>query len=53
MLTPENRAKGRLGWLQLLGGLENLEELRGSFNSDTMLPGLKFGQNEADWIVDH
>ncbi|KAK3822464.1 MAG: hypothetical protein JOS17DRAFT_753654 [Linnemannia elongata] len=52
-LTLENRPKGRLGWLQLLDGLRNLEELHGSFNLDAMVPGFEFGQDEADWIVEH
>ncbi|KAF9141479.1 hypothetical protein BGX30_004696 [Mortierella sp. GBA39] len=53
LLTLENRAIGRVGWLQLLGGLRNLEELHGSFNMDTMIPGCEFGQDEADWVVEH
>ncbi|KAK3822465.1 MAG: hypothetical protein JOS17DRAFT_753655 [Linnemannia elongata] len=53
LLTLENRARGRVGWLQLLGGLKNLEELHGSFNLDTMIPGHDFGQDEADWMVEH
>ncbi|KAF9910457.1 hypothetical protein EC991_006509 [Linnemannia zychae] len=53
MLTLEDRTVGRHGWLQLLGGLKNLEELRGSFNIGVMVAGFEFGQREADWIVDH
>ncbi|KAF9115772.1 hypothetical protein BGW39_002967, partial [Mortierella sp. 14UC] len=53
MLTLEDRAAGRLGWLQLLGGLKNLEELHGSFNIGSMVAGFEFSQHEADWIVDH
>ncbi|KAK5815004.1 hypothetical protein F5H01DRAFT_344755 [Linnemannia elongata] len=53
LLTLENRAIGRVGWLQLLGGLKNLEELHGSFNLATMIPGSEFGQDEADWMVEH
>ncbi|KAF8931218.1 hypothetical protein BGZ47_000189 [Haplosporangium gracile] len=53
LLTLENQSKGRLGWLQLLGGLRNLEELHGSFNLDIKLPRCEFGQDEADWIVEH
>ncbi|KAF9118468.1 hypothetical protein BGW39_001155, partial [Mortierella sp. 14UC] len=34
----------RLGWIHLLEGLENLEELHGSLNVDAMLPGFEFGQ---------
>ncbi|KAK5815005.1 hypothetical protein F5H01DRAFT_344756 [Linnemannia elongata] len=52
-LTLEDRTAGRLGWLQLLGGLRNLEELCGSFNLDAMLEGFEFRQEEADWIVEH
>ena len=53
LLTLEGRSKGRLGWLQLLDGLGNLEELHGSFNLDAMVPGFEFGQDEADWMVSH
>ncbi|KAF9094225.1 hypothetical protein BGX29_009609 [Mortierella sp. GBA35] len=53
MLVLEDQAAGRIGWLQLLAGLGNLEELRGSFNLDTMLHGFEFRQREADWIVTH
>lgn len=53
LLTLEDRSKGRLGWLQLLDGLRNLEELHGSFNLDAMVPGFEFDQDEADWMVSH
>ncbi|KAF9100001.1 hypothetical protein BGX23_007454 [Mortierella sp. AD031] len=53
MLVLEDQTAGRTGWLQLLGGLRNLEELRGSFNLDSMLPSFEFGQREADWVVTH
>ncbi|KAF9117607.1 hypothetical protein BGX30_005312, partial [Mortierella sp. GBA39] len=53
LLTLEDRSRGRLGWLQLLDGLRNLEELHGSFNLDAMVPGFEFGQDEADWMVSH
>ncbi|KAG9066009.1 hypothetical protein KI688_001225 [Linnemannia hyalina] len=53
LLTLEDRSRGRLGWLQLLDGLMNLEELHGSFNLDAMVPGFGFGQDEADWMVSH
>lgn len=52
-MKREDRTAGRLGWLQLLGGLRNLEELYGSFNLDAMLEGFKFRQEEADWVVEH
>ncbi|KAF9154928.1 hypothetical protein BG015_011613 [Linnemannia schmuckeri] len=51
MMTLEDRTTGCFGWLQLLGGLGNLEVLCGSFNLDAMLPRLEFGQREADWVV--
>lgn len=53
MLTLEDRVSDRLGWLQLLDGLGNLEELHGSFSLDAMLPGFEFSQEEADWVVEH
>ncbi|KAF9908357.1 hypothetical protein EC991_009909 [Linnemannia zychae] len=53
MLTLPSRGRQRKGWLQLLGGLRKLEQLTGSFNVDAMLPGLEFGQREAEWIVCH
>jgi hypothetical protein len=53
LLTLEDRSNGRMGWLQLLSGLKNLEELHGSFNLDVMLEGFEFGQDEADWVVKH
>ncbi|KAG0366262.1 hypothetical protein BGX24_003783 [Mortierella sp. AD032] len=53
MLTLEDRSAGRVGWLQLLGGLKSLEELHGSFNIDAMQEHFEFGQREADWIVEH
>ncbi|KAF8931217.1 hypothetical protein BGZ47_000188 [Haplosporangium gracile] len=53
LLTLENQSKGRLGWLQLLGGLGNLEVLCRLFNLDAMLPRLEFGQREANWVVEH
>ncbi|KAF9546019.1 hypothetical protein EC957_010295 [Mortierella hygrophila] len=53
LLTLGDRSRGRLGWLQLLDGLRNLEELHGSFNLDAMVPGFGFDQDEADWIVSH
>ncbi|KAG0275270.1 hypothetical protein BGZ96_003852 [Linnemannia gamsii] len=53
LLTLEDRGKGCLGWLQLLSGLKDLEELHGSFNLDVMLGGFEFGQEEADWVVEH
>lgn len=48
MMTLEDRTAGRLGWLQLLGGLRNLEGLYGSFNLDAMQGGFEFRQEEAD-----
>ncbi|KAF9118469.1 hypothetical protein BGW39_001156 [Mortierella sp. 14UC] len=53
MMVLEDQAAGRLGWLQSLAKLTQLEELHGSFNVDSMLPGFKFGQREADWVVEH
>jgi hypothetical protein len=53
MLSLEDRTTGRFGWLQLLGGLKNLEQLHGSFNLDAMLEGFEFRQEEADWMVEH
>jgi hypothetical protein len=50
ILTLEDSRRYRKGWLELLGGLENLEELRGSFNLEAMLEGFEFGQAEAYWI---
>ncbi|KAF9118470.1 hypothetical protein BGW39_001157 [Mortierella sp. 14UC] len=53
LMLLDDQAAGRRGWLQLLKGLNNLEEVHGSFNLNAMLPGFEFGQREADWMVQH
>lgn len=50
-LTLEDRRRFRKGWLELMGGLTRLEELRGSFNIEAMLEGFEFERSEAYWIA--
>ncbi|KAG9064610.1 hypothetical protein KI688_002868 [Linnemannia hyalina] len=52
-LTLEDRRRYRKGWLGLMEGLTKLEELRGSFNIDSMLEGFEFEMSEAYWIADN
>ncbi|KAF9152605.1 hypothetical protein BG015_005002 [Linnemannia schmuckeri] len=53
MLTLEDKRRYRNGWLGQLGGLTKLEELRGSFNLESMLEGFEFDILEAYWIEKH
>ncbi|KAF8946795.1 hypothetical protein BGZ47_011381 [Haplosporangium gracile] len=53
MLTLEDRRRYRKGWLGQLGGLTKLEELRGSFNLESMLEDFEFEMSEVLWIGDH
>ncbi|KAF9135537.1 hypothetical protein BGW39_002285 [Mortierella sp. 14UC] len=48
-----NLDMGRPGYLELLGGLKKLRELRGSVRADTYETTLRMGALEAYWMRDH
>ncbi|KAG0212934.1 hypothetical protein BGX33_003256 [Mortierella sp. NVP41] len=53
MLALEDKEIGRQGFLQLLGGLENLVELTSSVSAFTRETVLTIGQDKVEWILAH
>lgn len=53
MLSLKDERTGRPGYLDLLQGLTQLEELRGSVNTNDKETGVTTGWEEARWMASH
>ncbi|KAF9122720.1 hypothetical protein BGW39_009551 [Mortierella sp. 14UC] len=53
LLSLEDPASGKLGFLSRWAGLTNLRELRGSFSVLTKEVSEKMGEREVDWFATH